>query len=164
MSETQPATTNAQCTSMRFALPMSEEVKKAHAESIPKKTRQDTAYCLRLWEYWAEHRCMMTGTSVPSFMQLDRQDLQYWITRFILEVRKKDGMEYPPNTLHHIVCGLMHHLRQDCGKPDIDFFKDTAFADFRSSLDAEMKRLQAAGVGAVRKQAESLTIEEEELL
>ncbi len=48
-----------------------------------------------------------------------------------------------------IVSGIMRHLRQNCGRPDIDFFSDHEFADFRASLDAEMKRLQSAGVGSV---------------
>lgn len=36
--------------------------------------------------------------------------------------------------------------------------------DFRSSLDAEMKRLQSKGLGSTHKQAEPLTEDEEELL
>ncbi len=43
----------------------------------------------------------------------------------------------------------MCHLCQNCRRPDINFFKDHEFADFRASLDAEMKRLQSAGVGSV---------------
>ena len=58
----------------------------------------------------------------------------------------------------------MRHLRHNCNKPEIDFLKDLEFADFRASLDAEMKRLQSAGVGSIKKQAEPLTIEDEELL
>ena len=54
----------------------------------------------------------------------------------------------------------MRHLRWK-GQPAIDFFKDPEFADFRRSLDAEMKRLQAAGKGTKKKQAEPLTIQEE---
>ena len=80
-----------------------------------------------------------------------------------MEVRKKDGSEYPHNTLHHLVCGIMCHLRIS-GQPSLDFFKVPNFTDFRTSLDAEMKRLQGAGVGSHRKQAEPLTVEDEELL
>ena len=58
----------------------------------------------------------------------------------------------------------MRYIRKNCGKPEINFFKHQQFADFHSSLDAEMKWLQASGVGSVRKQAEPLTLEEEELL
>ena len=38
----------------------------------------------------------------------------------------------------------MRHLRKNCGKPEIDFFNHPDFANFRASLDAEMKRLQSA--------------------
>ena len=69
----------------------------------------------------------------------------FGMTRFILEIRKKNGDEYPPNTLHHLICGIMRFLRQN-GNPQLDFFKDAIFADFRCSLDGEMKRLQSKGL------------------
>lgn len=78
-------------------------------------------------------------------------------------MRKKDGSEFPPNTLHHIVCGIMRYLRWN-GHPKIDFFSDTGFSQFKASLDAEMKRLQSCGKGSKKRQAEALTIDEEELL
>ena len=81
----------------------------------------------------------------------------------MLEARKKDGTEYPPDTLYHIVCGVMRFLRQN-GKPEVDFFKERVYANFRSTLDSEMKRLKQAGMGSRKRQAEPLTGEEEELL
>ena len=80
-----------------------------------------------------------------------------------MEVRKKDGNKYPPNTLYHIICGIMRHL-QNNGQPDLEFFKDSMFASFRMILDAEMKRLQGKGLGSKRKQAEPLSDEDEEKL
>ena len=50
------------------------------------------------------------------------------------------------------------------GRNNIDIFKDSEFADFRVCLDAEMKRLQKAGLGSKTRKAEPLTVEEEELL
>ena len=82
---------------------------------------------------------------------------------FVLKVRKKDGSEYPPNTLHHICCGILRHLRES-GRPNIDIFKDSSFTNFRATLDGEMKRLQSLGIGAKKRQAEPLTEEEEERL
>jgi len=81
------------------------------------------------------------------------------LTRFTLEVRKKDGGEFPPSSLHHICCGLMRYLRLN-GQPSIDFFSDSDFVDFKASLDAEMKRLQSEGIGSSKRQAEVLTQEE----
>ena len=57
----------------------------------------------------------------------------------------------------------MRHLRTN-GQPDIDFFKNPDFSDFRLTLDSEMKRLQRKGLGSKRKQAEPLTEDEEEML
>ena len=71
-----------------------------------------------------------------------------------------DGTEYPPNTLHHIVAGLQRHLRFKGNM--VDLFKDRQFAPFQASLDGEMKRLQACGLGAKKRQAEVITHEEEE--
>ena len=57
----------------------------------------------------------------------------------------------------------MRHLRWN-GRPHIDFFKDPEFADFRLTLDAEMKHLQSQGEGSKKKQAEVLTEDEEDML
>ena len=84
-------------------------------------------------------------------------ELSHWLTRFVLEVRKKNGDLYPPNTLHHIVAGLQRHLRWS-GRP-IDLFKD-----FQSALDAELKRIAGKGIGAKKRQAEVITEEEEQRL
>lgn len=92
---------------------------------------------------------------------LTSQLLQHWLVRFCLEVRKQNGEVYPPNTLHHICCGIMRHLRLS-GQPDLDTFKDGEFSDFQRSLDAEIKRLQGQGVGSAKRQAETLSETDED--
>ena len=57
----------------------------------------------------------------------------------------------------------MRYLRWN-GQPSIDIFSDSDFADFKASLDAEMKRLQREGTGSKTRQSKVLTEEEEELL
>ena len=84
-------------------------------------------------------------SSYSPLHELDEHALQYWMTRFILEVRKQKRDEYPLNTLHHLVCRMMRFLQQN-GKPHIDFFKDDIFSAFPSSLDGEMKWLQSKGM------------------
>ena len=88
------------------------------------------------------HNC---GDNIAAVTEMQPIQLQYWLMRYVLEVRKKDGTEYPPNTLNHLCCGIMRFLRWN-GSPSIDFFKDAEFADFRCTLDGEMKRLQSQGI------------------
>ena len=42
------------------------------------------------------------------------------LERFVLEIRNKQGSEYAPGTLHHLVCEIMRHVRVTL--PRIDFF------------------------------------------
>ena len=136
-----------------------EEIHKARKNAIPKNTQKDTNYCTRIWDAWASNR----NSSVPLLSEMDPPKLSYWMERFALEIRKVNGEEYQPNTLHHIVCGIMRYVRINV-RESIDFFKDAEFAGFRGVLDAEMKRLQSKGLGSSHKQAEPLTMEDEELL
>ena len=73
-----------------------------------------------------------------------------------MEIRRRDGKEYPPNTLHQICCGILRYVREV--KPELDIFRDAEFASFRTTLDAEMKRLKARGVGVKIKQSEPISL------
>ena len=116
-----------------------------------------------MWDEWRYHRLVNYQDDIPEITEIPWPDLAKLLSRFILEIRKKNGDEFPPNTLHHIVSGLQRHLCLS-GQPELDFFKCPEFAEFRADLDAEMKRLQQSGLGSKRRQAEPLTLEEEELL
>ena len=147
-----------------FAKPVStEDIDKAMLGAVPEKTRRDTRYCERMWEEWAEHRATSTGTALPCLKDMTKSQLQHYMSCFVLEVRKKDGSEFPPNSIHHICCGIMRFLRSN-GKPELDIFKDKELVQFRVVLDSEMKRLQGLGIGTAQRKAEPITFEEEELL
>ena len=98
------------------------EVTEARKAGVPAKTRIDTDWCFSIWEEWQNYRSETTKTPIPPILLLDKAGLNYWLSRFILEVKKKGDSprEFPPNTLHHICCGLQRYLRWN-GKPDTDF-------------------------------------------
>ncbi len=83
----------------RFAAPMTNEsILEARKMAVPKKTRQDTEYCVRVWEAWRKHRNDNHDSAVPSLIEMEPQLMSQWMTRFALEVRKVNGYEYQPNT------------------------------------------------------------------
>ena len=41
-------------------------------------------------------------------LEMPAADLSYWMGKFVLEVREKDGMEYPPKSLYALVCCFKH--------------------------------------------------------
>ena len=89
-----------------------------HTSALPRKTKADTECCMRIWDAWRKERIARneskedTETDIP-LKQLDMKVMKHWLTLLILEVRKQNRTEYPPNTLHHIVCGIMRYLRQN---------------------------------------------------
>ena len=79
-----------------------------------------------------------------------------------MEIKRQDGKEYPPTTLHQLVCGLQRHLRNNCGKTYVNFIKEgTQLNDFRIALDTRMKELHATGVGLKKLSSDPVTMEEE---
>ena len=64
-------------------------------------------------------------TDIKDFSLLD-----YWLQRFIIEIRIKDSQPYPGNTLIQISSALQRHLRANSIFKDVNFFKtdDSTFA------------------------------------
>ena len=95
---------------------------------------------------------------------MDKKELDYWLSCFVVEARRKDGSEYVGEMLRSIVCGLQHYLR--LARPDftVDVLSGVEFVRLRSVLDAKMKTLKRSGIGLQRKQAEPISYSEEDLL
>ena len=147
----------------RFAKPKTEQdVLLAQANAVPQNTSKTTNWCINLWEQWRKNRKDLCGNYPPPIYLCTIESLNSWLCKFILEIRRKDGKEYPPRTIYAISCGLLRHVRERC--PGINFFKDSEFDSFRKTLDGEMRRLRAQGLGVQRKQAEPFSIEEENKL
>ena len=80
----------------------------------------------------------------------------------MLEICRQDRKEYPPNMLYSIACGILRHVRNYAQQ--VNFFTQVQFTGFRKTLDSEMKRLTAAGVGVKKKKAEPLSLKYEDEL
>ena len=118
---------------------------------------------MNVWKEWTTYRLSVCSPldCPPHLLLCTPQQLDYWISKFILEVRKADRAPYPPNSLHQIVCSIQRYVREH--RPAVNFLKDAEFAGLRRTLDSEMKHLRAEGCG-VMPRAEPLTVEEENQL
>ena len=72
-------------------------------------------------------------------------DANKWLSRFIVEVRKKNGDFYPPKSLYLLSVGLLRFNR-DAGV-NMNFMddRDDRFLRFRRILDSQMKMLTSKG-------------------
>ena len=147
-----------------FAAPRTDaELQQAQKLAVPKTTQKSTQWAANIWKEWsAQRRDMITRNWPPHLLIQNTSQLDYWLSMFVLELRRRDGLPYPPNTLYSMCCGLMRYVRDL--HPEVNFFKQPEFAGFRKSLDGEMKRLRQSGLGVTKKQAEPITSQEENSL
>ena len=53
----------------------------------------------------------------PYPLLCEQVELDFWLCRFIVKIRRKDGTDYPSNTLQNITPGLQRYMREN-GKPE----------------------------------------------
>lgn len=88
--------------------------------------------------------------------------ISFNVCRFILEVRKQNGDDYPSDTLYELVLALQHYLRSNgC---DVKFLDDPQYEDVKNTLDNRMKFLCSEGKYSKRQKADIITDELEEIL
>ena len=154
----------------RFANPVTTEVLDSIRKSgIPEKTKQSTSWSLNVWKEWSKERNAVPFTEeleknhalVEQFTDLPLESIQFWLPKFIVEVKKSNGENYPAESLYGLCCGLQRSLREN--DRVINIFSDDGFNRFRQVLDGRMKQLKASGV-FVKKSAEVITEEVEDRL
>ena len=70
------------------------------------------------------------------------QLINFWLCRFVLEIRRHDNERYPPASLYQLCCGILRHLRA-AGRAEVNIFEQAEFHMFRTTLDSEMKHLNS---------------------
>ena len=116
--------------------------------AVPLKTKQNTMWADNLWRAWvrARKRAGFLGDESKILLcdnfVMSRESLSFWLPKFVMEVRKETGDDYPPNSEYNICCGLERNLRLN-DREDVNIFVDSDFSKFRQVLDGRMKLLRS---------------------
>ena len=94
----------------RFAEPiLSKEIADLRQSAfLVKKAQKSTAWGLKIWSAWAEHR----RNNLTDFVQMTVSSMNFWLCRLVDEARCVDGQPYSPNTLYQICCALRRAQRE----------------------------------------------------
>lgn len=136
------------------------------AESTQRKIR----WAVDLFKEWVTQRNKnaVEDTSLnisPILVELEdmtKDEINYSLSRFVCEIKKKNGNDFPGETLHEIIIciQLFFEQRNQCYK----FLSDPEFMQLRNTLDTMMQEKKKAGIGIRRKQAQVIDIDEEKLM
>ncbi len=95
-------------------------------------------------------------------LQIENDELDGALSFCIGEVRNQSGQEYQPKTLYEMLIAIQHYFRYN-GR-NVNFLDDPQFSTIKRVLDAKMKELSQKGIGINRKQADIITIHQENAL
>ena len=93
---------------------------------------------------------------------ITKESLIFALTRFITEVKKVDGSDFPARTLYDIIICVQFHL-ESLGYT-WKLISEDAFTEVKFTLDNIMKRCTAEGVGVSVCKAQVLSFTDEDLL
>ena len=109
------------------ALTTSTQIQQMREEAVPVKTKQATSWSTSVWQEWCLWRQSQTMTDEERNFPLHKDiscmtcaSMNFWLCRFVMEVRRRDKRPYPPTSLYQICCGLMRSLKV-AGRSEINF-------------------------------------------
>ena len=157
------------CSSQRsFHEPLKREVLEelSHKKFAP-ETMKKINWVVKMFKEWRFNRNQSGGCEVITCNLDEKQTITvdsvvYALTRFITEIKKIDGNEYPSKTLYEIVVSFQFYLET------LGFgwklLNQEKFQEVKFTLDNIMKMRTEQGIGGKVRQAEILTSNHEEYL
>lgn len=92
-------------------------------------------------------------------IEMTTDELCYALSRFVLEVRKESGEEYPSETLYELIICIQLYLSSH--GIEVKLLQDAGFISLKNTLDNRMKDLSSKGIRVERKQADMISMEDE---
>ncbi|XP_067029455.1 uncharacterized protein [Acropora muricata] len=104
----------------RFRAPISsDECRRFEDSWVSDASRRKWNWVLNIFEEWRETSneavLKVENSGEPVLNQrideMSDEDLDFFLGRFVAEVRKEDGQEYPGKTIYEMICSLQCYLR-----------------------------------------------------
>lgn len=93
---------------------------------------------------------------------MSKEELVYLLPRFLSEVKKMNGEDYPGKTLYELLLSIQMHMETVGGS--FKLIDDPEFIKVKNTLDTLMKQRASLGIGTTVKKAEVISKEEEDIL
>ena len=152
-----------------FKLPNNEEeIKDVSKKKFAPQSQKQMRWAVNFFVDWRINRMKITAADpeivrvdFDQLFQLTQHDLCFAMCRFIREVKKINGEEYPPNTIREIVIMIQMCLHERgiywrlLDHPE--------FVQLWNVVDNTMKERHSMGLG-VRQPAEVISLESERVL
>ena len=155
---------SASSSSKRFSSSSDQELETLKMKPVSKNTKRSQAWALNVFKEW------MNGSKLEKeadflWCEADKEQVCDLLCKFIAEAKQCSGEPYSPKTLLQLLVNLQSYA-SDCNPRACKFMdiKDPIFKPLHHVLNNLSKKLLNDGIGAKKKQARVVTMEEEETL
>ncbi len=151
-----------------YKKPQSEDVMKDLSQKhFAAETDKKLRWVLHTYNEWSEQRnCnhdqVPITCDLDKFVCIEKHTLCHALCRFVCEICKINGEDYPLKTIYEIII-YVQMLLESHGV-FWKFFEDPEFSDLKYTVDNIMKERAMSGLGSYIKQATVLSFEQEEFL
>ena len=160
--ESGPSTSGCQSKKREFKEPEDDSrIASVSNKVFAPESQRKIKWAVNLYCEWRRNRIgkafcpnQIINSNLDLLFQLTQVDLAYSLCRFIREVKKLDGSDYPPNTLREMIVMIQMYLQSN--GINWKLLDGYSFVGLRNVLDNTMKERHAAGLG-VRKSSEIIT-------
>ena len=120
-----------------------------------------------MFHTWREERNKCSPEQCPENLlkEPNAKLLNYWLSRFVVEVCHEDGAPYPPAMINNILSELYSFSKSSVPTkvicPNFMDRKEPRFRDLTGAIQVWYRELRTEGVGAIVKHAALVTPEEE---
>ena len=101
---------------------------------VPPNTMKNTKWSVGVFNEWrwARNSDSSEEDKCPNDLECaEVPSLNFWLSRFVAEVRRSDSQPYPLKSIHQLLCGILRYIRSlDPACPNFLDRSDTRFRDF----------------------------------
>ena len=126
------------------------------------QSKKKIRWAVGMYDDWRQERLLdpfiptqIHSANLNSLFTFSQGDLDYTMSRFIREVKKVDGSEFPPNTLREIVIMVQLYLQENA--INWKLLDGENFSVLKNVLDNTMKERTAQGLG-IRKSSSTISL------
>ena len=134
----------------RFPLVSDEEISEINETAASKNTARATKAWMSAWAEWCKARNI--NVNMESYCP---QGLDGLLNKFYIEIRKKDGTDYEPDSLRVMQAAIDRYLRRN--NYPVSIITSREFTKSQETLDAKAKQLRRQGKGKRPNKAQPYT-------
>ena len=143
----------AECSGSRFK-PLDKPIEEYITDQENKNTRAKTQRDVKLLAAF-----LLEKNEQRKIEEIQPEELNRYVSEFILSVKRKDGQDYEPSSLRGLFSSFNRYLKER--KYSASIIEDIVFDQARKCLEAHSKQLKKEGKGNKPNAAEALTDVEE---